>query len=142
MPTISISPVRWSNAVWYPIAGLGLALAKLAASEAAWNGLPLVLSDCGSADRLVGDEGARGRVVPNPLGDPLDVTWERLRALPSEAHAVNEDALVEALLDVLAARDTWAERGDEIRAHARSELHPHRVGAAYAELFRSVATAP
>ena len=43
---------------------------SLAASEAAWNGLPLVLSDCGSARQLVGDRGERGVIVPNPLGDP------------------------------------------------------------------------
>jgi glycosyltransferase involved in cell wall biosynthesis len=107
---------------------------SLAASEALWTGLPLVLADCGSARQLVG-EGRRGRVVPNPLTDPLEVTWEGLQALPARPPALNEEELVEALLDVLAARAEWAARRDETIAYARAELAPTRVGRAYAELL-------
>jgi len=110
---------------------------SLAASEAAWNGLPLVLSDCGSARQLVGERGERGRVVPNPLGDPLDVTWERLKALPHQCPGSNGPALAEALLDVLASRAGWADRREEILAAARADLCPTRVSGAYADLFRS-----
>lgn len=113
---------------------------SLAASEAAWNGLPLVLSDCGSARQLVGAHGERGHSVPNPLGEPLDVTWERLEALPAHPEAANRTALVEALLDVLGSRDEWAARRQEIVGRARVELAPERVGRAYAELFTRAVT--
>jgi len=109
---------------------------SIAASEAAWNGLPLVLSDCGSARELVGERGERGRVVPNPLGDPLDVTWERLQAHPAAPVAGNEQALAGALLDVIAERADWISRREDILHHARTEVAPDRVSGAYAELFK------
>jgi glycosyltransferase involved in cell wall biosynthesis len=109
---------------------------SVAASEAAWSGLPLVLSDCGSARELVGEADERGRVVPNPLGDPLEVTWERLKASESSRYPSNEQALAQALLDVLGHREEWALRRPDIMRYARSELTPSRMGRAYAELFR------
>ena len=113
---------------------------SLAASEAVWNGLPLVLSECGSARQLVGESGERGRVVPNPLDDPLDVTWQRLEALPARPEWTNQDSLVAAILDVLAARDEWEAKRAEIVGYARTRLHPSRVATAYAEVFRSAVT--
>jgi len=108
---------------------------SIAASEAVWNGLPLVLSDCGSARQLVGDQGERGRVVPNPLGDPLDVTMDRLEEPQRALMEANEQALAGALVEVLAAREAWFGRRDEIARYARAEVSPERVGRAYAELF-------
>ena len=108
---------------------------SVAASEAAWNGLPLILSECGSAGELVGEGGERGRVVPNPLGDPLDVTWERLQARRPAPVAANEQALAAALMDVLSARQEWSARRGSICRHARAELGPDPLSRAYAELF-------
>jgi glycosyltransferase involved in cell wall biosynthesis len=113
---------------------------SVAASEAAWNGLPLVLSDCGSARELVGPRDERGRVVPNPLGDPLEVTWERLRAPPAGSLATNEQALADAVLEILAARVEWSRRRDDTHAHARRELGPGPMARAYADLFRAAVT--
>ncbi|MDH3207941.1 MAG: glycosyltransferase [Gemmatimonadota bacterium] len=110
---------------------------SIAASEAAWNGLPLVLSDCGSARQLVGDQDQRGRVVPNPLGDPLDVTMERLEEPRSDVLEANEKALAGALVEVLAAREVWFGRREAIVRYARAEVSPERVGGAYAGLFSS-----
>jgi hypothetical protein len=95
----------------------------------------MVLSDCGSAHRLVGEQGERGRVVPNPLGDPLDVTWDRLKAPAPGLSKVNENDLAEALLDLLASPEGVSSRRAEILRHARRELAPDRVSRAYAELF-------
>jgi glycosyltransferase involved in cell wall biosynthesis len=113
---------------------------SLAASEAAWNGLPLVLSDCGSARQLVGEQGERGIIVPNPLGDPLEVTWERLKAPSPATLAANQAALSEALIDLLATRPGWAAPRDDIVRHARSELGPGRVSSSYARLFEGALT--
>jgi glycosyltransferase involved in cell wall biosynthesis len=113
---------------------------SIAASEAAWTGLPLVLSDCGSARELVGDGGERGWVVPNPLGDPLEVTWERLEARTPAALKANEDALAQALLDTLAARRDWAARRQEILRRTRATVAPDEVSGAYARLLGSAVT--
>ena len=111
---------------------------SVAASEAAWVGLPLVLSDCGGSRELVGHGGERGHVVPNPLGDPLAVTAEAVARRDPDALAANHAALVEAMLDVIAARSAWAERRGEIRAYARRELAPERMAGAYARVLRRV----
>ena len=48
----------------------------LASMEALCAGLPVVISEVGGAREQVGANNERGYVVPNPLGDPLAVTWE------------------------------------------------------------------
>ena len=112
---------------------------SVAASEAAWGGLPLVLSDCGGSRELIGEGDARGRLVPNPLGDPLEVTSEAMRNARPEAQEPNREALTAAMLDVIAGREAWAARRDEIRAHARRQLAPDRMADAYAVLLRGAA---
>src|SRR5690606_9092723 len=63
---------------------------SVAASEALWAGLPLVLSECGGSRELVGEGGARGHVVPSPAGDALAVGPDTMRAPPEAAAGVNE----------------------------------------------------
>ena len=114
---------------------------SVAASEAAWVGLPLVLSECGGARELVGTEGERGRMVCNPVGDPMAICPEVIRRPPPDAAAVNERALASALIDVLQERDAWRDRAGEIRTHARASLGPSGMASAYAGVFRSLSEA-
>lgn len=109
---------------------------SVAASEALWAGVPVVASECGGAWELVGEDGARGRVVPNPAGEPLAVGPDTLGAPPPEAARRNEAALADALLEVLEDRPAWAGAAAEIRAWALERLAPHRMAASYASLFR------
>jgi len=111
---------------------------NLAASEAAWNGLPLVLSECGSARSLVGDDEARGRMVCGPLGDPMEVTWDRLKAPSAATLASNEEALAGAMADVVREREEWAGKREMIEEWARRELSPERVARSYVEHFMMV----
>ena len=112
---------------------------SLAASEAAWNGLPLVLSDCGSARQLVGDDGVGGRVVGNPLGDPLEVTWQALRSLPARPQAPNEAEMADAVLQVIEDGERWSAARGAISRRARALLAPTRVARAYVDVLTSVA---
>ncbi len=109
---------------------------SVAASEAAWSGLPLVLTDAGGATALVGESGERGVLVPNPFGDPLAVNEAALRAPPGPAAADSEAALAAALLDVLPGRDAWRTRSDELRGWARATLSPRAMAERYAAVFR------
>jgi glycosyltransferase involved in cell wall biosynthesis len=69
----------------------------------------------------------------------LAVTAEAVARRDPDALAANHAALVEAMLDVIAARPAWAERRGEIRAYARRELAPERMAGAYARVLRRVA---
>lgn len=112
---------------------------SVAASEALWVGLPVVLSDAGSAAELVGADGARGRLVPNPLGDPLAASPETVGAPPAEPVAANRRALSTAIAEVAHERDAWRAETAKIRAYARDALTPERVVDAYLRIFRETA---
>ena len=111
---------------------------SVSASEAAWAGLPLVLSECGGARELVGDDD-RGRLVPNPAGDPLCVDLESLRCPPEGSARRNEAALAAALGEILEERDAWRARAPDLRAHARRSLSPQEMARAYAAVLRRLA---
>ncbi len=110
---------------------------SVAASEAAWVGLPLVLSDCGGSRELV-EDGAWGRLVPNAVGDPLSVDPRSIREPPAETAEANEEALATALREIVDQRSEWRARAPEIRARARRDLGPEPMARAYAALFRSL----
>jgi glycosyltransferase involved in cell wall biosynthesis len=112
---------------------------SLAASEALWLGLPLILSECGGSRELVGPLGERGRVVPSPLGDPLEADWSHVRSPSPEAVAANREAFADAMLEVIGSLDRWVSRRAELAAYARRELSADRFGRAYADLLRGAA---
>ncbi len=124
---------------------------SVAASEAAWLGLPLILCDAGSAAELIGVEregyaaasradvlaGPRGLLVPNPCGDPLSVTAEHVEAPDPDSASRNERALAQAMLAVAGALDVWSARAGAIRSYARERLVPSEMARRYAGVFRS-----
>ncbi len=112
---------------------------SVAASEAAWCGLPLVLSETGGSAALIGADGARGRLVPNPCGDPLSVDLSAVGAPPAGPLRANEEALGAALVDVTEGRPGWRERSEEIRGWARRELAPGVIARRYADILAAVA---
>ncbi len=115
---------------------------SVAASEALWTGLALVLTDCGGARELVGRDGERGRVVPNPAGLPEAVDADTLRApLPPGSAAASRSGLVEAMTTLVRERDAWRARRGEIREAARRLLDPRRMAAGHAEVLRAAAEA-
>lgn len=79
---------------------------SLASMEALAAGLPVVMSDVGGALEQVGEEGARGFVVANALGDRERASW----AMASRVSAVrqaNHQAFVDAMVTVVAQREHW-----------------------------------
>jgi glycosyltransferase involved in cell wall biosynthesis len=112
---------------------------SVAASEAAWVGLPVVLSETGGAAELTGPDGAFGILVPNPAGDPLRVDKRALVDPPPAAAAINEEALAEALLSVARDRERWRQRAPDIRTRARTTLAPDCIASSYADALLSLA---
>jgi len=110
---------------------------SVAASEAAWAGLPLVLSDAGANRSLVGDD-ERGVLVPNPIGDPLSVDKATLADPPPEAGEVNRRALARGMIDVATRRDDWLARAEVTRQYARANLSPDVIADSYIAAMRAL----
>jgi len=121
---------------------------SVAASEAAWLGLPLVLSDAGGATSMVGVErgtvevrgaraGVRGFVVPNPGGDPLLVDEASITSSEPSARTANESALAASLTAIADDLEGWRERSDEIADWARRTLAPSAMATAHARVLRA-----
>ena len=111
----------------------------LAATEALWVGRPVILSDCGSARELIGDESQRGTLIPNPGGDPGTITWHDVRSPSAAVTARNRAAIGVAARTFAVQRDEWAARADEIAQHAREHWSAGRMVAQYAGVLRRAA---
>lgn len=112
---------------------------SVAASEAAWTGLPVVLSDTGGAAQLVGPDCARGVIVRNPCGDALEVDRDRIAHPPEPAVSENESALSAALIGIVRDRARWGKERVEIRSHARATLAPVAIGRRYLQALGEAA---
>ena len=110
---------------------------SLASMEALYAGLPVVVSDVGGAREQVGDDGERGRLVSNPIGDPLAVNWRTIdNAL--YARQSNRDELVKAMCATIERRDHWASRRSELRSESGDRFHPEHAVRGHAAVIRRV----
>jgi len=111
---------------------------SLATMEALCAGLPVVASDVGGAHEQIGDDGTRGILVPNPLGDPLAVDW---RTLGNSLYTVqsNRTALVSAMSSVVSSRAYWNERRASLRAESLARFSPDRALDGHVRILRAAA---
>ena len=111
---------------------------SLAATEALTTGLPLIHTECGSGHELVGENGERGILIPNPAGDPLNLTWNKVHKAIHQKEQISTPVLVNAMSQMVTDREMWRSRRDSIRSYAISafsrDLFLHR----YSELFLRV----
>lgn len=75
----------------------------LSSMEALIAGLPVIVSDVGGAREQLAGRPEWGQLVPNPLGNPLDVDWDSMTAARFQRQS-NQDELVAAM--VALSRDT------------------------------------
>jgi glycosyltransferase involved in cell wall biosynthesis len=94
---------------------------SLASMEALFAGLPVVLSEVGGASEQVGENGHRGFVVANPLGDPEATDWRRMWRARFRSQP-NREALVDAMSAVIAERDRWRDAREELRIDATTRF--------------------
>ena len=90
---------------------------SMASMEALFTGLPAVLSEVSGAREQVGENGCRGIMVSNPLGDPEAIDWQGI----SDARfrpQLNRSELVEAMCTIIVERDAWHARREELRGEA------------------------
>ncbi|MDX1435791.1 MAG: glycosyltransferase [Anaerolineales bacterium] len=111
---------------------------SLAATEALMVGTPLIHSDCGSGRELVGDDGRRGILIPNPGGDPLSLTWEIVRDEIYRDPQRNREQLMAAMRQVVEAQAAWTSAREEIQAYARDNFGVRQMIENYSRVFRAV----
>jgi glycosyltransferase involved in cell wall biosynthesis len=107
----------------------------LASMEALAAGVPVIMSEVGgSREQLTGGP-ARGRLVLNPLGDPIAVTWESM-ARARFAAQVNRGELVAALraaidggLEVAPAAEIAADAVERFSAARCLDRHAWAIAA-------------
>ena len=111
---------------------------SLASMEALYAGLPVVLSEVGGAlDQVGGRHTHRGLVVGNPLGDPMQLDWERMRAARFEKQ-VNRQDLIAAMGVLVEERDHWASMRKELAAESARRFGQDATVQAHADaLYRA-----
>jgi glycosyltransferase involved in cell wall biosynthesis len=110
----------------------------LASMEALYAGVPVVLSEVGGAGEQVGAGGERGRVVPNPLGDPWRVNWTTMREACYGRQA-NREALVAAMGSLIERRAFWAAARQRLAGESGVRFHPDRCLASHAQVLAAAA---
>ena len=107
----------------------------LASMEALCAGLPVVISEVGGAREQVGANDERGYVVPNPLGDPEAVTWERAGRERFRPH-VNKAALVAAIASVIKSREHWATVRPTLAEESKRQFSVRTCAEQHAKILR------
>jgi glycosyltransferase involved in cell wall biosynthesis len=113
---------------------------SLASMEALFAGLPVILSEVGGAREQAGENGRRGFVVGNPLGDPEAVDWPSMGRVRF-CSQVNRAALIEAMCAVVAGRDHWREAREELKAESANRFSIDACVQRHADLLTRAAAA-
>lgn len=108
---------------------------SLATMEALCSGLPVISTDVGGAREQIGENGTRGVVVANPLGEPLAVNWRTIGRTLYRPQ-VNRAALVAAMSDMVEQRAVWAGRRTQLRAESLARFHPDHALQGHAKVLR------
>ncbi|ABS25615.1 glycosyl transferase family 2 [Anaeromyxobacter sp. Fw109-5] len=107
---------------------------SIAVMEAMYFGLPLVVSDVGSAREVIRD-GDIGIVIPCPYERLSELTLEHLVALGERPPEEYVEVLAAAMREVALHRDVWRERGARGRDKVTGPFHVRAMADAYARAY-------
>ena len=111
---------------------------SLASMEALASGVPSVLSDVGGAREQLATGLPSGRLISNPLGDPVGLTWDAMLKARF-GRQENHDELVEAMVAVAGGAGLGSR--DEIAEASLARFSASRAVRAHAELLTRLASA-
>ena len=112
---------------------------SLAATESLMAGTPLIHTECGSAHELVGADGERGKIVPNPVCSPLDLDLEKMNAKLHMTDFANTSDLTQAIRDMVKEIEIWRRRREQIREYALTAFEPQKMMKDYKTVFATIA---
>lgn len=115
---------------------------SIAATEALLAGTPLIHADVGSARELVGEQGERGILVPNPACDPLDMNASLFVEQMWQRSHRNTGELVQAMSTMIEQRQRWQVERPYIRAYAQENFNLERMIQRYVKIYHQVAAMP
>jgi len=108
----------------------------LASMEALSAGLPVIISDVGGAREQIGDDGSRGYIVPNPIGDSESVSWKAAARLRFKTQD-NKSALVSAMISVIRDREHWAQVRNKLAADAKQRFSARACAEQHANILKA-----
>jgi glycosyltransferase involved in cell wall biosynthesis len=111
---------------------------QLVSMEALCMGVPVVLSDAGTAREQIGDDPRRGYLVANPLGDPLRVNWESMGAARYRSQ-VNRDEFAAAMEHLVANREDYLRGRERLAAESAVRFSADACLARHAAVLLAVA---
>jgi glycosyltransferase involved in cell wall biosynthesis len=106
--------------------------------EALYAGLPVVLSEVGGAKEQIGIGMDRGYLVPNPVGDPLQVNWETIREARFRRQ-VNRDALITAMNLLVENRKWWFDEKQQLMDESAERFNPDLCVRSHAAVLAAAA---
>lgn len=110
---------------------------SIAATEALYDGLPLILSKCGSANELVCD-GRYGCVVSHPLKNWKQMDAAEILKKIEECWSDNTQELADAILKMEQEHVTWREKRMLIAKEAQERFSADAMSDRYLHLFCSL----
>lgn len=110
---------------------------SIAATEALYEGLPVIHSMCGSARELTGC-GRYGIMIPNPAGNFAENTEEQIMQRIRQCENRNIQDLVVAILSMYGHRDWWKNQRVKIREETRSNFAENAMIGQYISLFEEL----
>jgi len=112
---------------------------SLAATEAVLAGVPIIHSDCGSGRELVGANGERGILIPNPIAAPINLTPGPVDKMITQPEQVNTQSLIDAMGEMIDRQAYWQSRKDEMRVYAADIFTQKNTLTAYSKIIRQYA---
>jgi glycosyltransferase involved in cell wall biosynthesis len=110
----------------------------LVTMEALCAGVPIVVSEVGSAREQVGEDPARGYVVTNPNGAPLPMSWDAVAAGRFRPQ-VNRAELADRMAALVAGREQYSAARDQLAAESRQRFAADLSLAKHASVLTAVA---
>ena len=110
---------------------------SISATEALYDGLPIIHSMCGSAVELVGN-GMYGMVVPNPAGNLSKIRNLELIEEINRGEIHNTKELVQAIKTMISSKEYWTEKRTEIRWNMQKKYSVDYMIYCYIKLFFNI----
>ena len=110
---------------------------SIAATEALYDGLPIIHSKCGSAVELT-DKGRYGKVISNPGGDLRHLKKQDLVKKIARYEYENTEEIVKVIREMIGERKQWEEYRGIIKQETYGKFSQENMINNYTQLFEKI----